>query len=75
MLRFVQHVLARMQTVHREEKAVAEMMEVADVGELALRLRRAGNAVAHLEGRAIRKRRAQHLLRVNARAKRPDDAL
>lgn len=61
LLRLVQHVLAGMNPTDRQEKAMTEMVEIADVGKRAVRSRRTGNPITHLERCAIRKRHDRHI--------------
>ena len=75
LLRLVQHILARMDPPNRQQEPMADVMEIADIGERAVGSRRTGDPIAHLERRAVRERRTQHPLRIDARRKRTENPL
>ena len=54
---------------------MADVMEIADIGERTVGSRRTGDPIAHLERRAVRERRTQHPLRIDARRKRTENPL
>ena len=74
LLRFVEDVLARLELSGGDQEPVAEVVEVSDIGQGQVS-RRGGHAVAHLERRAVREGRAEHLRRRHLRTEGEDDAL